>query len=977
MKVLSWNVNGLRSIVKKGFKSKIKDIDADIICIQEIKTRTGIRGFNLEGYYSYYNFATISGYSGVATFTKKKPNNVYWGLHFNKNDESYDINEDSETRVLTLEYNDFYVVNVYVPHPQTRNERKEYRDTFNRDLIELIKQLKKSVIICGDFNITHKNIDIYDVSENEHQNLFKIEQRESFDELLNTGLLDSFRFLHPQMRKYTLKANNIQKLETDTYGWRIDYILISKNMKKEIREANILNEIDGSDHCPIELVLKLSNGNNNIFNEEKEITIPKEYIKKSQDFIEKLQDDSEGITVKTSYDNELLGNLWESYDFEKAEEVIFKMQCDLTKATFNNDNKKRIEIQEKIVNSSEAKMLAVKQVSENAKTSSGIDGILWEKASDKMKAAISLNSGEYKSSPLRQYVFYDQKSGKERKVGIPTIYDRAMQVLYFYSLEPVAEARADRKSFAFRKGKSLEQMHAHIIKTLSGTDAPEWILVSDIKSYYDSISHKWIMQNIPMDKQVLNQFLKSKYVFNGELFDTDTGISLGCNISTLIGNMTLDGLQKELYKMQEGEEIDFYNGYCLRFADDILVTTRTREDAVKAQEIIKEFAFKRGLKLAENKTKIVNIKQGFDFISRFYYKSDGRIKCVPSKNAIEKFKEEMNFLIFNNKDRWTTKELIDNINRKITGFTTYHKVEESQEAFRHLDVIINALLLKMAKENHPTYTVNQLKCKYWEKDAEGRYVFSTPDKRNRFVKNMADTILIDEKPMDLKKNVFLDREYFNQLEDNRNIQNITGKYRKVFDMQDGKCYFCSKDIKIKDEKKIIFKNKKGDKTCRNLAYIHADCENQLITKIKTTDSIDSMITARELFKQITNDKKKQERNSKFKNLSVFFHNTRRNKVKLSFITIEKILGFKLCDSAYKYKSYFSNKKSGMINRAWTSQGFEIENVDMDKQEIEFKRVQVKKKINVPNVLYKTNLPDEAIYEANNFFIHFLEKYRLK
>lgn len=167
-----------------------------------------------------------------------------------------------------------------------------------------------------------------------------------------------------------------------------------------------------------------------------------------------------------------------------------------------------------------------------------------------MKAAVNLNNGSYNPKPLKYFIFKDNKTGKERKVGIPAIYDRAMQVLYSYSLEAIEEAQADRKSFAFRKSRSAQQAHAFIFDCLSDTNAPEWVLVTDIKSYYDTISHKWIMENIPMKKGILKGFINSGGIFNGELFEINEGISLGSNLSTILGNMVLDGLQLYLYDLQ-------------------------------------------------------------------------------------------------------------------------------------------------------------------------------------------------------------------------------------------------------------------------------------------------------------------------------------------------------------------------------------------------------------------------------------------
>ena len=330
MKILSWNINGLKSIINKNFVQIIKELNEDIICLQEIKITKPIKNFKLEGYYSYYNFSKKPGYSGVATFTKKKPNKVQWGIKL-KQDEEEIIND--EARVLTLEYNDFYVVNIYIPHCANKVERINYREKFEQQFLNYIKSLEKNVIICGDFNICHKNIDTYNLKINQKEYLK--EQRYNFDELINIGLIDTFRYMHPQMRKYTLKLNK-PKEENVKYGWRLDYILLSKDIKKEIREANILNNIQGSDHCPAELVLKLSNTSNVIQEKDKVMYISKEYIKG-----ESLRDN---FFIKDTLDEATLSSLWQNFDFEKAEKELFRLQCELTKATFSKNIKKRISL---------------------------------------------------------------------------------------------------------------------------------------------------------------------------------------------------------------------------------------------------------------------------------------------------------------------------------------------------------------------------------------------------------------------------------------------------------------------------------------------------------------------------------------------------------------------------------------------------------------------------------------------------------
>lgn len=706
-------------------------------------------------------------------------------------------------------------------------------------------------------------------------------------------------------------------------------------------------------------------------NEGKVIYIPKSYIKDKE-----LED---YIYIRSDFDEEILGKLWRCYDFDRAERKIFELQCKLTRAVFSKNEAKIRQLQDKIIYSSEAKMLAVRKVSEISKSSAGIDKVVWRRDSDKMKASILLNKGNYKASPLKQFIFKDQKTYKERQVGIPTMYDRAMQVLYSYGLEPIAEATADRKSFAFRKGRSPEQVHAYIMDCLTDVDAPEWILISDIKSYYDTISHKWLLENIPMNKFVLKEFLQSGFILNGEFFNREEGISLGSNLSTILGNMTLDGLQKRLFNLQGEQVTDFKNGFCIRFADDVCITARTREDAENLKKELIGFASERGLKISESKTKIVNIKDGFEFLSRFYCKIDGVIKCIPSQKAVDKFEMEVEELIFGNKGKWTQGKLIQALNSKISGFATYHKCEESMEVFKHIDVIINAFLLKMMRELYKNSTSEQLIKKYWKTDSFGRSIFTVPNNKEKALRNMADTVLITEHKIDTSRNVFLDRQYFEELENHKDIQNCVGRYKKIWDRQEGKCYICSKEIKMEQSKEIIFKRCSNDKTIRNIAYVHTYCKDSIVEYVDVEDEDINTVNLRELLSDIENKKaKKSKKESKFINLIAYFHNSRKNTITLTFKDIEKILKFKLCDSAYKYRTYFFNNKEGMIAEAWTSQGYKINKLDLENEKIEFTRFDFRRsKVIIPKFMYRMDLQPEMIEETNRFFLHLQEKYRLR
>lgn len=258
MKIVSWNVNGLKSIIKSDFENNVKKINADIICLQETKITNNIENLNLDNYYKYFNYSNKAGYSGVAIFSKEKAESVFIGITVENEDGEME-NIDTESRVLTIEYNDYFIVSVYVPCSQSNNKRQNERMEFDNNFYEYIKRLNniKNVIICGDFNVCHKDIDICNLDRHKNIELFSNEERVSFNEILDLGFIDSYRYMHPQMRKYTFWTNDIEDRINSKLGWRLDYILISDFMRKNIREANILTEIKGSDHCPIELVIKV------------------------------------------------------------------------------------------------------------------------------------------------------------------------------------------------------------------------------------------------------------------------------------------------------------------------------------------------------------------------------------------------------------------------------------------------------------------------------------------------------------------------------------------------------------------------------------------------------------------------------------------------------------------------------------------------------------------------------------------------
>ena len=250
MKLISWNVNGLRAVVNKGFYDIFEDLDADIFCIQETKMQEGQLDINFDGYEQYFNSAVRKGYSGTAIFTKIKPINVSYGIGIDEHDQ--------EGRVITLEFEKFYLVNCYTPNAKRELERLSYRmkweDDFRDYLINLDKE--KPVILCGDLNVAHNEIDLKNPKSNRGNAGFTDEERSQMTNLLNSGFVDSFRYLYPDKTDCYSWWSYMGKAREKNIGWRIDYFIVSERIAKNIKEANIHPEIMGSDHCPVEVDLE-------------------------------------------------------------------------------------------------------------------------------------------------------------------------------------------------------------------------------------------------------------------------------------------------------------------------------------------------------------------------------------------------------------------------------------------------------------------------------------------------------------------------------------------------------------------------------------------------------------------------------------------------------------------------------------------------------------------------------------------------
>ncbi len=249
MKFISWNVNGIRACAEKGFFDFVKNQDADIVCIQETKMQEGQAELAVDGYKMYMNSAEKKGYSGTLVYTKQEPINVTYGINGEHNDEG---------RVITLEFEKFYLVNCYVPNSQEGLKRLDYRAVFEKAMRKYLNKLtkNKSVVYCGDLNVAHQEIDIKNPKANERNAGFSIEERNMMTELLDAGFVDTFRYLYPTKVEYSWWSYRFQARQKNI-GWRLDYFIISNDLKKDLKNSSILTNVVGSDHAPIMLELDI------------------------------------------------------------------------------------------------------------------------------------------------------------------------------------------------------------------------------------------------------------------------------------------------------------------------------------------------------------------------------------------------------------------------------------------------------------------------------------------------------------------------------------------------------------------------------------------------------------------------------------------------------------------------------------------------------------------------------------------------
>ncbi len=392
-----------------------------------------------------------------------------------------------------------------------------------------------------------------------------------------------------------------------------------------------------------------------------------------------------------------LGIRWKAIEWPKVETEVKRLQMRIAKAGREGKANKIKSLQWILSHSYFAKLLAVRRVTsrKGAKTP-GVDGVIWNTPARKMRGVLSLIRKGYKALPLRR-VLIPKKNGKKRPLGIPTLKDRAMQALYLLTLEPIAEITGDPNSYGFRYYRACRDAIAQCFCALAKSYSPKWILDADIKSCFDWINHDWLLNNIPIDKRMLREWLKCGYFQNRKLFPTQSGTPQGGIISPTLANMTLDGLEQVIKKAcPRRRKVNF-----IRYADDFIDTADSKEllenNIIPA---INEFLKPRGLMLSPEKTRIVRIEEGFDFLGQHLRKYDNKLITTPAKENTKSFLKKVRDTIKKCHGRKTS-DMIKILNPMIRGWAHYHRYVQSAATFSHADSIIFQSLWRWIRRRHP------------------------------------------------------------------------------------------------------------------------------------------------------------------------------------------------------------------------------------------------------------------------------------